>query len=131
MVSIHSCYPTNNSYSLRCIQVIAGVLGRAGEAGQKQRLAAAAEGKVTYRPAQGLTMTRAETLGRNAKNAGSDVETSSSRMGNNVPREREGERDATIGKGLDDAEEMATKLDEVNDHESHRTRQGRDIKVTS
>jgi small subunit ribosomal protein S2 len=42
--------------SLRCIQVIAGVLGRAGEAGQKQRLEAAAKGQITYRPAQGLTM---------------------------------------------------------------------------
>ena len=76
-------------------------------------------------------MTRAETLGRNAKNAGSDVQASSSRMGNNVPRGQEDETVATIGKGLEDAEEMATKLDEVNGHESHRTRQGRDLKVTS
>ena len=41
-------------HSLRCIQVIAGVLGRAGEAGQKKRFEAAARGEITYRPAQGL-----------------------------------------------------------------------------
>jgi len=40
--------------SLRCIQVIAGVLGRAGEAGQKQRLAAAENGQITFRPANKL-----------------------------------------------------------------------------
>ena len=42
--------------SIRCIQVIAGVLGRAGEAGQKKRLEAAARGEITYRPAQGLVL---------------------------------------------------------------------------
>lgn len=40
--------------SLRCIQVIAGVLGRAGESGQAKRLEAAAKGKVTWEPPQGL-----------------------------------------------------------------------------
>lgn len=40
-----------NDDSHRCIQVIAGVLGRAGELGQKQRLEAAKEGQVTYLPA--------------------------------------------------------------------------------
>ncbi|CAI6338491.1 unnamed protein product [Periconia digitata] len=45
-----------NDDSLRCIQVIAGVLGRAGEAGQKARLAAAERGDITYRPADGLVM---------------------------------------------------------------------------
>jgi small subunit ribosomal protein S2 len=43
-------------HSLRCIQVIAGVLGRAGEAGQKKRFEAAARGEITFRPAQGLEM---------------------------------------------------------------------------
>ena len=43
-------------HSLRCIQVIAGVLGRAGEAGQKKRFEAAARGEITYRPAQGLEL---------------------------------------------------------------------------
>jgi small subunit ribosomal protein S2 len=43
--------------SLRCIQVIAGVLGRAGEAGQKERLRLAREEKkITFHPAQGLRL---------------------------------------------------------------------------
>ncbi|KAF2702661.1 hypothetical protein K504DRAFT_214168 [Pleomassaria siparia CBS 279.74] len=45
-----------NDDSIRCIQVIAGVLGRAGEAGQKKRLEAAARGEITYRPAVGLEL---------------------------------------------------------------------------
>ena len=40
--------------SLRCIQVIAGVLGRAGEEGQKKRLEAAKTGEVTWLPPEGL-----------------------------------------------------------------------------
>ena len=40
--------------SLRCIQVIAGVLGRAGESGQQKRLEAAATGNVTWDPPEGL-----------------------------------------------------------------------------
>ncbi|KAE8448003.1 hypothetical protein EG329_009926 [Mollisiaceae sp. DMI_Dod_QoI] len=43
-----------NDDSLRCIQVIAGVLGRAGESGQKKRLQAAETGKVTWLPPTGL-----------------------------------------------------------------------------
>jgi hypothetical protein len=39
---------------LRCTQLIAGVLGRAGEAGQKKRLEAAKTGKVTWQPPPGL-----------------------------------------------------------------------------
>jgi small subunit ribosomal protein S2 len=115
--------------SLRCIQVIAGVLGRAGEAGQKQRLAAAAEGKITYRPAVGLTMAGVDALDAIAKASASHIEAPSSRMGNSVPGEQEDE--ITTSAGLEDADEMATKLDEVNNHESHRTREGRDIKATS
>jgi hypothetical protein len=34
--------------SLRCIQVIAGVLGRAGEEGRRRRLERAKEGEVAY-----------------------------------------------------------------------------------
>jgi hypothetical protein len=41
-------------YSLRCIQVISGVLGRAGEAGQQKRLEAAKTGKATWEPPEGL-----------------------------------------------------------------------------
>ncbi|KAB8292938.1 hypothetical protein EYC80_007302 [Monilinia laxa] len=39
-----------NDDSLRCIQLIAGVLGRAGEEGQRKRLEAAKEGIVTWLP---------------------------------------------------------------------------------
>ncbi|KAF2641372.1 ribosomal protein S2 [Massarina eburnea CBS 473.64] len=49
-----------NDDSIRCIQVIAGVLGRAGEAGQKARLAAAEEGEITYAPPKQLYMPREE-----------------------------------------------------------------------
>ena len=40
--------------SLRCIQLIAGVLGRAGEAGQAKRKEAAARNEVTWLPPPGL-----------------------------------------------------------------------------
>lgn len=43
-----------NDDSLRCIQLIAGVLGRAGEEGQRKRLQAAKEGTVTWLPPPGL-----------------------------------------------------------------------------
>jgi len=39
-----------NDDSLRCVQVIAGVLGRAGEEGRTRRLAKAKKGEVTYTP---------------------------------------------------------------------------------
>lgn len=39
-----------NDDSLRATSVIAGILGRAGQAGQERRLAAAKEGKTTYAP---------------------------------------------------------------------------------
>jgi hypothetical protein len=40
--------------SLRCIQIIAGVLGRAGESGQAKRLLAAKTGEITWLPPPGL-----------------------------------------------------------------------------
>ncbi|KAG0647398.1 Meiotically up-regulated 70 [Hyphodiscus hymeniophilus] len=43
-----------NDDSLRCIQVIAGVLGRAGEEGQRKRLEAAENGEATWLPPPGL-----------------------------------------------------------------------------
>ncbi|KAF4635698.1 hypothetical protein G7Y89_g2400 [Cudoniella acicularis] len=43
-----------NDDSLRCVQVIAGVLGRAGEEGQRKRLEVAREGQVTWLPPPGL-----------------------------------------------------------------------------
>jgi small subunit ribosomal protein S2 len=74
-------------------------------------------------------MAGADALDAIAKASGSNIEAPSSRMGNSVPGEEEDE--TTINAGLEDADEMATKLDEVNNHESHRTREGRDIKTTS
>lgn len=97
------------------------MLGRAGEAGQKQRLAAAAEGKITYRPAQGLTLAGADADGDKSG-------ASTSRMGEAAPRDHVAE---AVESGLDNANEMAVQMDEVSSHESHRTRGGRDIKVVS
>ncbi|KAL1854191.1 hypothetical protein Plec18170_004955 [Paecilomyces lecythidis] len=39
-----------NDDSMRCVQVIAGILGRAGEAGQKRRLEAAKRSELSYEP---------------------------------------------------------------------------------
>lgn len=52
-------------------------------------------------------------------------------MGEAAPRDQVDKTAETVESGLGDADEMATKLDEVANHESHRTREGRDIKVTS
>ncbi|KAI9822439.1 MAG: 37S ribosomal protein, mitochondrial [Pycnora praestabilis] len=43
-----------NDDSLRCVQVIAGVLGKAGEEGQKKRRRAAERGETTFTPTPGL-----------------------------------------------------------------------------
>jgi small subunit ribosomal protein S2 len=104
--------PTNPLPSLRCIQVIAGVLGRAGEAGQKQRLAAARKGNVTYRPAQGLQLPDADEA----------AEATAASTGSSSLADRE-----TLG----DSTEMAGKLEDVRDHASHRTKEGRAIKVSA
>lgn len=45
-----------NDDSLRCVQVIAGVLGRAGQEGQQRRLEAAKAGRITYLPTEGLIL---------------------------------------------------------------------------
>jgi hypothetical protein len=50
----HAPSPANAVNSLRCVQVIAGVLGRAGEAGRKQRLALAEQKKYNFQPTPGL-----------------------------------------------------------------------------
>lgn len=93
--------------SLRCIQVIAGVLGRAGEAGQKQRLAAAARGHITYRPAQGLKVDEKEEGDK-----GSEAEVAAS------PAE------------VDADAEFSKHMDEVRDGEDHRQKGGRSIKFS-
>ncbi|KAF2846011.1 ribosomal protein S2 [Plenodomus tracheiphilus IPT5] len=124
-----------NDDSLRCIQVIAGVLGRAGEAGQKQRLAAAAKGEVTYRPAHGLIVPGSEgdeTTNATPKHARPERAVSA-RMGDAVPTTgEETTTSPTDGtKNLEDMNKMAGQLDEVNNGESHRTRRGRDIKAST
>ncbi|KAF1920404.1 37S ribosomal protein MRP4, mitochondrial precursor [Ampelomyces quisqualis] len=99
-----------NDDSLRCMQVVAGVLGRAGEAGQKQRLAAAAQGHITYRPATNLVMPGSEDEGDGAKKTAAP---------GNAKR-----------TGLDEtahSNELATKLDDVNNREDHRVKGGRDL----
>ncbi|KAF1982039.1 putative 40S ribosomal protein S2, partial [Aulographum hederae CBS 113979] len=45
-----------NDDSLRCVQVIAGVLGRAGEEGKRIRIAKAEQGQITFAPAENLRM---------------------------------------------------------------------------
>ena len=49
-----------NDDSLRCVQVIAGVLGNAGREGQQQRRAAATRGIVGYQQAHGLEAPKKE-----------------------------------------------------------------------
>ena len=98
--------------SLRCIQVIAGVLGRAGEAGQKKRLEAAAKGHITYEPAQGLTIDKKE------KDDKEEAEVAARTAG-------------AVGEAELDADaEMSRHLDEVRDGEDHRQKGGRSIKFS-
>ena len=49
-----------NDDSLRCVQVIAGVLGRAGEEGKKLRREKAEQGIVPYNPIQLMTLEEIE-----------------------------------------------------------------------
>jgi small subunit ribosomal protein S2 len=51
-----------NDDSLRCVQVLAGALGRAGEAGQARRLADARTGHINYEPRHGLEMPTKEEV---------------------------------------------------------------------
>ncbi|KAJ4412810.1 hypothetical protein N0V91_000572 [Didymella pomorum] len=101
-----------NDDSLRCIQVIAGVLGRAGEAGQKKRLEAAARGHITYQPAQGLTVNKREE----------DDKTEAEVAARTAGAVGEAELDADA--------EMSRHLDEVRDGEDHRQKGGRSIKFS-
>ncbi|KAF2870995.1 ribosomal protein S2, flavodoxin-like domain-containing protein [Massariosphaeria phaeospora] len=99
-----------NDDSIRCIQVIAGVLGRAGELGQKQRFDAAAKGVITYRPAKDLTMPEQDTSKDKAPKAKVDLSRTFMKDG-----------------GLEDADELEGKLDEANNREGS----GRRIKVVA
>lgn len=108
--------------SLRCIQVIAGVLGRAGEAGQKQRLAAAAKGNITYRPAHGLVLPEAEEDAETATNSAKSDSRSS---------RRDAAMEPAANEDIIDTDELAEKLDEVNNREDHRVKGGRELKASS
>lgn len=121
-----------NDDSLRCIQVIAGVLGRAGEAGQKQRLASAAKGEVTYRPAKGLVLAESEDVDSTDVKVGD--ESAQLRKNKKMPQDAKMSSNGTaadINESFGNVDGMADKLDEVNNHESHRTREGRSIKFSS
>ncbi|OAL54907.1 ribosomal protein S2 [Pyrenochaeta sp. DS3sAY3a] len=121
-----------NDDSLRCIQVIAGVLGRAGEAGQKQRLAAAARGEITYTPAKGLFIEESEeanTKQNERSRPRKDARASANKSGDEATQDSE--QNTTLNDSLEDTEDFARKMDDVNNHESHRTRDGRDIKKSA
>jgi small subunit ribosomal protein S2 len=107
-------------HSLRCIQVVAGVLGRAGEAGQKQRLAAAAKGTITYRPAEGLVIPGGEEEDQ-GEGIAAEVDKRTLRI----------ERDPASSEDILSTDELATKLDAVNNHEDHRVKGGRQLKASS
>ncbi|KAJ4313394.1 hypothetical protein N0V94_006978, partial [Neodidymelliopsis sp. IMI 364377] len=117
-----------NDDSLRCIQVVAGVLGRAGEAGQKQRLAAAAKGQITYRPVEDLATSETDDVDadttaatKSNKNKKSKKDTAPAADTPSAVLESETLADA-------DADALfAKQLDEVDSHEDHRTKGGRGI----
>jgi small subunit ribosomal protein S2 len=104
--------------SLRCIQVIAGVLGRAGEAGQKQRLAAAAKGDITYLPAHGLHMPETEEEGESVSIRGTSSKGASTAA-------------KAAFDDLKNLDDVVAKLDELNNQEDHRLKGGRELKASS
>ncbi|KZM25026.1 uncharacterized protein EKO05_0009445 [Ascochyta rabiei] len=105
-----------NDDSLRCIQVIAGVLGRAGEAGQKRRLAAAARGHVTYRPVEGLIA------------PDKDEREAQAARGEEGRRPDAASSPETVSESEVDADaDLARRLDEVDSREHHRQKAGRSI----
>jgi len=124
-----------NDDSLRCIQVIAGVLGRAGEAGQKERLAAAAQGQVTYQPTPGLVPPEAK--GDGAPDTKPDppkrATSSQPRMGESAPATSEAAvQDSAVGTvDLVATEASANPLHEGNDDDRLRTRDGGSIKSSA
>jgi small subunit ribosomal protein S2 len=99
-------------FSIRCIQVIAGVLGRAGEAGQKQRLEAADKGEIIY-PNANLQLPETEE--------GSSP----------IPLETpvEAIKASPVEEGKEDTDKLAARLDEEHDHDGRR--HGHRIKVSA
>lgn len=68
-----------NDDSLRCVQVIAGVLGRAGEEGQQERRRMAEEGRIMYHPAGlGAAMPTKGAAGARTGGSGEDLHGSQS-----------------------------------------------------
>ena len=68
-----------NDDSLRCVQVIAGVLGNAGKEGQERRREAATEGYVTYQPTiLGNAMPTKGSRGARTGGSGEDIHASQS-----------------------------------------------------
>jgi small subunit ribosomal protein S2 len=110
------------STSLRCIQVIAGVLGRAGEAGQKQRLKAAARGLITYEPARGLRVAETEDGDAEIAQAEPDAEVLAAARTPKAVSDAEFDADADA--------EFSRRMDEVRDGEAHRQKGGRSIKFS-
>jgi small subunit ribosomal protein S2 len=104
------------------MQVIAGVLGRAGEAGQKQRLAAAARGSITYRPAKGLVMPGTED------EDGTPITEDTKKNNASTQKPGRGVADLPSTKDIMDTDELEGKLDEVTNQEDHRLKGGRNLK---
>ena len=67
-----------NDDSLRCVQVIAGVLGRAGQEGQARRKAKALQGVVTYTPETLQKDPSTSTQGARTGGSGEDIRGSDS-----------------------------------------------------
>ena len=71
-----------NDDSLRCVQVIAGVLGRAGQEGQARRKEKALNGVLTYTPDTLMTDPSASTQGARTGGSADDIKGSDSGGGN-------------------------------------------------
>ncbi|KAF2658079.1 ribosomal protein S2 [Lophiostoma macrostomum CBS 122681] len=102
-----------NDDSLRCIQVIAGVLGRAGEAGQKQRFEAASNGQITYRPADDLTLPEEPEADKSA-----------------APTKPQASKPVALGgESIENADEVEAKMDDAADQDGRKL--GHRIKMSS
>lgn len=82
------------------------MLGRAGEAGQKERLALAEKGRITFSPAQDLFIPE-----------GFQGKTASSKQLSNTELDEEIARNLQQDKGLENADEFEEKLDAARNHE--------------
>lgn len=71
-----------NDDSLRCVQVIAGALGRAGQEGQARRKEMAMKGVVTYTPDTLMTDLSVSTQGARTGGSAEDIKGSDSGGGN-------------------------------------------------